>query len=424
MSGTARLDCDVCVVGAGPAGSSVAALLARGGVKVVVLEGSPFPRFHIGESLLPLGLSVLDDLGVRMDGVYLRKRGAIFVHEATGRSSLIDFRAGMGGLPDHAYQVERALFDRDLAERAAALGAELRYGVEVRSIETGTDDARVETDRGTVRARFVVDASGQSALLGRKHRSLVPYQELGKKAVFCHFSPLSDEAYARVSEDGSIFVFMLEDGWAWGIPLVDRKLSVGVVSRHASKGTDLLDRFLASSPLLAELTRGATRTEPRQIANFSYRNARSSGPRWACNGDAACFLDPVFSSGVSLALEGGRRLAAALLPALAEGREGAPDLLDPHHADLERGYETLYRVIHRFYHTRFVENLIFGTEGGTDGDEPLRPGIVSVLAGDVWRRDNPFQEMLLGRRRREPTRRDPRNEPEHLIDRTDPPYPS
>ena len=133
------------------------------------------------------------------------------------------------------------------------------------------------------------------------------------------------------------------------------------------------------------------------IANFSFENERASGPRFACVGDSACFIDPVFSSGVSLAILRAVEVAERLLPALKEQREGDPDLMAPMESTTKRAYETFAALVFRFYNTNFVDNMIFGAPS----EGHFRAGVISVLAGDVFRNDNPFQEMLLRSRRHE-----------------------
>lgn len=385
---------DVVILGGGPAGSTLAALLAGEGVDVLVLERERFPRFHVGESLLPMSMPVLGRIGVDLSGAFLRKAGAEFVDEVEGRGSVaFRFADGLPGAPDHAYQVERSRFDALLLERARALGAEVREGVQVLDWTDEAEGPRLETSEGPVLARFGVDASGQVAFLARRRRTMAPWRDFGRAAAFCHFAELQPAVVEELAAEGNIKVFVTPQGWAWAIPLVDGKLSVGVVSSQGGLTPRTLHAMHQGSPLLQRLTAGARMTvTPRMIGDFSFKNLRPAGPRFACVGDAACFLDPVFSSGVSLALTSAERIAAALVPALREGREGEPDLLAGAMASMDRAYETFARLIWRFYHTRMVQNLFFGPQ---PLDHPMRRGIVSVLAGDVFRTDNPFQDALL-----------------------------
>ena len=382
---------DVVIVGAGPAGSTAANLLAQAGVDALVLEKDPFPRFHIGESLLPIDLPIFGRLGATMDtGRWQFKQGAEFIDERTDEFAFFSFADGLPGTPSHAWQVERAEFDHMLARLAEQKGAKITYGERVTAIDALADRVRVTTDRGAHEARYLLDATGQDAMIAKRDRTVAPLHELGRAAVFCHFHGLSPEVSAELSRQGNIKVVIVEDGWHWLIPLTGGRLSCGLVKWRGKIDDEAFEAALAASPLIQRLTAGATRTPTRTIRNWSYKNTRPSGPRWACIGDACAFLDPVFSSGVSLAMLGAERTADALVPALAAGREGDPDLLAPVHAKMQIAYDSFEQLIRRFYHTRLVSHLFFAARP----DPMLRKGLISMLAGDVWRSDNPFQDML------------------------------
>jgi flavin-dependent dehydrogenase len=188
---------------------------------------------------------------------------------------------------------------------------------------------------------------------------------------------------------------LIPDGWLWLIPLLDRKLSVGVVRNKKGVTPEVLEEEIANSPMIQRLTVGCTRTPSRMIRNFSFINRNSYGPRWSCIGDAACFLDPVFSSGVSLALLSGETMADILHVALNEGREASPDLAAGLSEHMYRGYRTFGSIVRAFYDTNIVENLFFYE----DPEEAARQGFVSILAGDIWRDDNRFQDALINGRR-------------------------
>lgn len=382
---------DVVIVGCGPAGSTAANLLRQAGKDVVVLERERFPRFHIGESLLPIDLPLFDRLGVRLDGAgYHFKQGAEFWDERTGDFAFFSFADGMEGTPPHAWQVDRAEFDHMLARAAIARGAQVRFGATVTAIDVEDDGVRVAANGEELRARFVFDATGQDAFSARRARTVSPIRELGRAAVFTHFEGLAPEVRAEIEPQGNIKVLLVEDGWHWLIPLVGGRLSVGLVKWRGKLDEAALDAALAASPLIQRLTAGARRGPTRTIANWSYKNTQLAGPRWACIGDAAAFLDPVFSSGVSLAMLGAERAVDLLVPALAAGAESDPHLMAPWAAHMQPAYDAFEQLIRRFYHTRMVHHLFFAAEP----DPALRRGLISVLAGDVWRRDNPFQAML------------------------------
>ena len=384
---------DVLVIGGGPAGSTTANLLAHAGHDVLVLEKEVFPRFHIGESLLPIDLPIFERLGVKLDYKdFIRKDGAEFIDERTGAKATFVFREGLEGTPKNAYQVERSRFDHHLLKQAEARGAKVRYGVRVQEMSVEDDAVRVDTSAGAIRARYMVDATGQDAFMARSNRTVQPLKGFGCVAVFRHYDGLAPEIFEELTVSGNIKVLMVPDGWMWLIPLAGPRLSVGIVSRHAiTTPLETLDAAIAASPITQRLIAGAVGTEHRIIRNFSYRNRQPYGPRWGCAGDASCFLDPVFSSGVSLAMLAGESLAGKLSPALRAGTEASPDLLAEHAKRMEIGYKTFAGIVYRFYHAELVHRLFFQE---TDG-EPLRAGITSVLGADFWRDDNPFQQMLL-----------------------------
>ena len=387
---------DVIVAGAGPGGSSTAIHLAEAGARVLVLERESFPRFHIGESLLPAAELLVTALGIDPDpNVFLFKRGAQFLCEKTGRVQSFDFNEALPGSQRYAWHVERAQFDTILRDRALDAGAEVRHGVSVADVGFEEDGVRVIVGDGSERARFFIDATGQDRLLARKLDSVRNFDQFGKAAVFTHFSELCDAARREFAPNNDIRIIVIPDGWLWAIPLTQNRLSVGLVSRKSGLRRERLDEYLESSPLFQRLLTSAIRHDTKLIGNFSFENTSASGSRYSCVGDSACFIDPVFSSGVSLAIFRGLAVAERLIPALESGCEADPKLMDSMEESMKRGYDTVAALVYRFYNTKFVDNLIFGAP--VDGRH--RSGAISVLAGDVFRDDNVFQDMLLQSRR-------------------------
>lgn len=409
-------DFDVIVIGGGPAGSTVASLLAQKGISVLVLEKDHFPRFHIGESLLPCDLPIFDRLGLDpAQAGFLFKAGAEFLDERVGGHTVYEFADALPGTPDHAYQVDRATFDHWLLTRSRQLGATVREGervVEVLTPENGGDPSGVTvrttathaTERERIadasyRARYVVDATGQDAVIGRREKTTRPLEDFGLGAAFTHFEQL-DPAIDHelcVTARGTIKVLFVDDGWVWAIPLGGRKISIGLVSRRRGIKGEWLDQAIAASPFLTRVTTGAERVrKPTVLASWSFHNAKQHGARWTCTGDSACFIDPVFSSGVSLGMVGAADVADTLIEALATNDEGRGDLMDPHALKMMHAYTTFATLVNSWYHTTLLHTLFFSPEPNLE----WKKGLTSILAGDVWRDDNAFQTMLLASKRR------------------------
>jgi len=394
---------DVIIIGGGPAGATAAALLAQQGVSAIVLEKERFPRFHIGESLLPGDVPVLERLGLGDQlAQFLRKGGAEFWDERSGRQSEFCFADGLPGAPTYAYQVERATFDKMLLDHARGRGAEVVEGEKVMAVAIDDAGVTVTSATRTTRGRFVVDATGQDALFGRRAGHIQPYHGFGKAAVFCHFDGLGEVAQAELYRTGNIRIHTLEDGWAWVIPLAGARLSVGLVSNLKGLSPERLATFIAESPSISALTVGCTRSEATIIRNFSYKNRGPAGARFACIGDAACFLDPLFSSGVSLAMVSAEKLADQLVVALADGREADPELMKPATDFMERAYASFGNLIYRFYHTHLADNVFFAPADLGAAGQVHRAGVISLLACDLWRDDNAFQELLIKANRHDP----------------------
>ncbi|MDE2566444.1 MAG: tryptophan 7-halogenase, partial [Burkholderiales bacterium] len=338
-AGAPACDCDVLVIGGGPGGSTMAALLAQQGWRVVLLEKAHHPRFHIGESLLPANVELFERLGVReaVDRIGLPKWGVEFVSPQHRHRSLVEFGdAWDKGMP-MAWQVRRSALDEILFRHAADCGALALEGCRASEVVFDADGAQVQAaqDDGTPRrwrARYVVDASGRDTLLasqlGIKHR----HPRHNSAAVFGHFRGARRLAGPRL--EGNISIFWFEHGWFWFIPLADGSTSVGATCwPHYLKSRDkpLKDFFLdtiALAPALAERLREAELIDDRVHAtgNFSYAAGRPCGQRWLLLGDAYTFIDPVFSSGVYLAMANayaGAELVAATLGPSARAASAA-----------------------------------------------------------------------------------------------------
>jgi flavin-dependent dehydrogenase len=306
--------CDVLVIGGGPGGSTIAALLAAQGRDVVLLEKSQHPRFHIGESLLPANVELFEKLGLReqVDAIGMAKWGIEFVSPQHAHSSLIEFSQAWDKTAPMAWQVRRSQLDELLFRHAAASGASTLQRCQVRKVEFDADGADVlalhEGQACQWRARYVVDASGRDTVLasqfGDKHKN--PHHN--SAALFGHYT--GAERLPGPKLEGNISIFWFDHGWFWFIPLADGTTSVGAVCWPyylKSRDKSLQDFFadtIRMSPPLAERLKNATLVDNKVHAtgNYAYSARRATGERWLLLGDAFAFVDPVFSSGVYLAM--------------------------------------------------------------------------------------------------------------------------
>jgi flavin-dependent dehydrogenase len=396
-SGTARKDVfetEIAVIGAGPGGSALAGFLRKRGHQVTVFEKDAFPRFHIGESLLPMSIPALEEIGLDLSREHyaLRKPGALFLDDGSPGSLRILFAHALPGSFDHAYQVERQHFDHAVAKRAAALGADVRFRTEVDDWQEHADHVELTGSFGTCRAQVMVDASGQQALIGRRNRAVQQLERFGRCASFSTFGKVeSPTAVAGVGQ-GDIVIFLCGKGWVWLIPLPGSRVSVGLVEQKPVPGStaeETLMGCIQGSEYLTKFFAGAERIAPfRRIANYSYYNLQPSSARTASVGDARAFLDPIFSSGVTIAVLTARLLAGEISAALKEGRALA---LEDYWRRCEIAYTTFDRLIERFYRPEWVRNVFFAS----GAEDRLVREFTSILAGDVWREDNEIQQKFL-----------------------------
>jgi flavin-dependent dehydrogenase len=389
---------DVIVAGSGPAGSTAATLLAQHDHNVLIIERSRHPRFHIGESMLPLSTVVFDRLGIKWDrNKYLHKNGGEFIDENSGKQ--VRFCLNEQYQP---YQVERAPFDHMLVDNAVCHGARLQQEESVTAVDIDADGVQVTTDLGQYKTRYLIDATGRSTLMGRKQAGIERIENLGRFALYTHYRNASSATARDMYLSGDIKVLMVDIGWIWVIPLIDNRLSIGLVVQQAvdksRRGTVLYEHYKNASPILTELLAGAKQeTKVRAEADFSFTNTRRHGQRYACCGDAAGFLDPIFSSGVFLAVTSAEKVADRLHPALVAGTEGDPVLhaADDDHYNL--AFRSMQLFVERFYRYDMVHHLFFEA----DRSEDIKTDIAALLSGDLWRGDNEFQRMLLeGRQNR------------------------
>jgi flavin-dependent dehydrogenase len=383
---------DVLILGGGPAGSTAGAMLARAGIEAVIVEGDRFPRFHVGESLLPHTLPLLDDLGIHQAVCALphtrRKEGASFVTHDGSQHVVYWFDEAFPPAVPHAYQVRRDEFDACLLANAAALGVDVLEGWKATApIWEGRRLAglRVEGQGGeerVLRARVVLDASGQVAFLANRMGWRFPYAMHRKVAAVSHFRGvwLPDGR-----EAGNITIAVTDGGWFWLIPFADDTASVGAVMdvarwRQAGTGPEaLFTSAVSATPEVGRRLANATRLLPfRSVQNFSYRVIRLAGDGYCLIGDAAGFLDPIFSTGVFVATTTAASAAEDIIDAL--GRHGRVDSGDfaPTVSVTRALHRVFFSFIRAYYNPHFLA-FFFNPSGRFQ----LPQAIISLLAADV-----------------------------------------
>ena len=383
---------DVIVIGGGPAGSTAATLLARQGLTVTLLERERFPRFQIGESLLPYNNDLFARLGVTDDlvaGDYHPKYGAFFLTGDGSVSFRFRFDLRLNDPYRRSFQVKRAEFDHLLLKNAEKHGVDVRQETPVTSIDLSDPGKAVVN--GNLEARFVVDASGHGGAIGNRLGARKDVASLKKIAIFAHYKNVPRP---EGKDAGNTVIAVLQNAWFWLIPVTADVMSVGLVvdrDHVLSCGLEpqaLLERTIAATPWVAEQMKDAERiSQIHARKDFSFRMDSLVGSNYALVGDAAGFLDPIFSTGVFMAMKSADLAAGAVVEKL---RTGSTRALKHYEREMQRGLDQYLQFIERFYDRDFLEVFLQPSERWG-----LLDAIVGVLAGDVFStRNNRFRLWL------------------------------
>lgn len=390
---------DVAVVGGGPGGSTLGALLRQQGRSVCIVERDTFPRFRIGESLLPFSMDTFRATGVlqKIEAAgYMHKHGARFVVDETLEEECFWFRNGLDNEHPMAYQVQRAPFDKLLLDHSVELGVKLYQPLAATGFESREDHAVLATTAGDIHAQIVCDASGRWTFMSSRQQQRKIHPSHRKITVFGHFRNVT-----RCEQDpGNIIIARFGEtkmGWFWLIPFSDGTTSVGVVAdsayfRESGKSPEEFFKHSVESSrsIGPRMTSAELCGELRSEADFSYTSDRHIGDRLIKVGDAGAFIDPVFSSGVFLSVKAADMAAHAIARAFESGDFSERAFTD-YERRVRRGTKVFWSFIDAFYNRDFLKQMV------TSRRRPLlQKSITSLLAGDIYNEHNQLISYLTG----------------------------
>ena len=378
------------VIGGGPAGATAAALLAKQGRKVVLVEKAHHPRFHIGESLLPANVALFDKLGLRdeIERIGMPKWGVEFVSPDHDHVARLEFSEAWDKSMPYAWQVRRSDMDEILFRNAAAQGAEALEGCHVRDVSFDGDGATVQAvqddgSKRTWRARFVVDASGRDTFLSNKFKAKQKNPKHNSSALFGHFTN-AERQPGKLA--GNITIFWFQHGWFWYIPLADGTTSIGAVCwpYYLKSRTKPLKEFFADTiamcePLAKRLQDAALVDDAvYATGNYSYTSTHCSGERYLMLGDAYTFIDPVFSSGVYLAMHSAFEGVEVIAAALDQPAKAFATARQRFEREMSRGPREFSWFIFRVTNPTMREFFMY-----PQNPFRVKEALLSLLAGDI-----------------------------------------
>jgi len=373
---------DVVIVGGGPAGSTAGTLLAKHGWNVAIFEKERFPRFKIGESLLPGSIRTFERMGVKekIDKAdVIVKHGGKIVSACGTRSNRFLFCDVFRCKYPTAYHVERSMFDQLLLDHAAESGCLVSQGVAVTDAAFDNDGVAVQTSNGSFRAKYLIDCSGRNGLIAARSKLRRTYPQLRKFALFAHFEDVDREP----GIDGTLIKMVRgKDRWIWMIPITAKKTSIGIVldaetfKRMRSSPEDAYNQILQQNPMASNQMQRARRiTEVHATGEFSFRSKRFTGDRWVLAGDAAGFIDPVWSSGVFIAVLSGEK-AADILDRVLRDPARRPAEFNRYERRIGQVMDLYLRFVTSWYTQEFAEVFFHPKEFFK-----VVPAVNSVLAG-------------------------------------------
>ena len=377
---------DIIIVGGGPAGSTAGTLLAKKGWNVAIFEKETTPRFKIGESLLPGSLCTFERMGVKekLDRAdVIVKYGGKIVSACGTRSARFLFSDVFRCKYPTSYQVERSMFDKLLLDHAAESGCRVARGTQVTDFAFDTDGVTVQTGESQSRARYVIDCSGRNSLIGSRFKLRQNYPHLRKFSLFAHFEGVDREP----GIDGTLTkMIRCKDRWIWMIPITAKKTSIGIVldaetfKRLKLRPEMAYDQILQENPeVIRQMVRAHRVTEVHAAGDFSFRNKRLTGDRWVLAGDAAGFIDPVWSSGVFIAVLSGEKAADMLDRTLRQPERRTTEFAR-YERHLGRVMDLYLKFVTAWYTQEFAE-VFFNPKQFFQ----IVPAVNSVLAGSEER---------------------------------------